>query len=200
MLVAGTASAQHINIGFRGRFTSSRLYASGGGSSASSATLNNVDIGVFPELDYGKIVFQPGIAYIIKGGNARANRPVLNYSLNYLEVPLNVLYKISTPAGKILLGGGPYLAYATSAKTNAKLVDAYGNEVTNKQAYKIPLGNADNELQPFDYGINLLAAFRIKNGIEAGLGTGIGLGNLSNGPTGKVRNQTFSLSLGYFFQ
>ncbi|PTQ95055.1 outer membrane protein with beta-barrel domain [Mucilaginibacter yixingensis] len=208
VLVAHVASAQLVNLGFRGRFTSAKLTGGFNGASSNTSWLNMVDIGIFPELDYGTIVFQPGLAFIQKGGSSKPDRSAslgsnsleANLTINYLELPLNVLYKIPLKPNKILLGGGPYLAYATTAHTTVTTFDQNGNMVNDKQKTAIPLGGGPNDLKHFDYGINLLATFRIKNGIEAGLGAGFGLGNLSNTSTVKTHNQTLSVSLGYFFQ
>jgi len=208
VLITHAASAQLVNLGFRGRFTSAKLSAGFNGTNSRSSSLNVVDIGIFPELDYSTIVFQPGLAFIQKGGSSNSDRSSgfgSNFSdnsltINYLELPLNVLYKIPVKPGKILLGGGPYVAYATSAHTTVTTFDQNGDMVNNKQKDAVPLGSGVNDLKHFDYGINLLATFRIKNGIEAGLGAGFGLGNLSNTATVKTHNQTLSLSLAYFFQ
>lgn len=208
ILVSHAASAQLVNLGFRGRFTSAKLSAGFNGTSSNTSSLNVVDVGIFPELDYGTIVLQPGLAFIQKGGSSNTDRSASvgsNFSdnsltINYLELPVNVLYKILVKPGKILVGGGPYLAYATSAHTTITTFDQNGNMVSNKQKTTVPLGSGPNDLKHFDYGINLLATFRIKNGIEAGLGAGFGLGNLSNTSAVKTHNQTLSLSLAYFFQ
>jgi hypothetical protein len=66
-----------------------------------------------------KLSLQLGIQYSQKGGgeSKTSSSSYAKTTLNYLELPLNVLYY---PSPKIALGIGPYLAYYLNGKIDGK--------------------------------------------------------------------------------
>lgn len=217
-LIAGAATAQQnqIHWGIKARYTFAKLNEtfsdpSFGTISGNSGNVKNVDIGAFAEINIAKnAVFQPGLSYIQKGGagtsqetNTSGNIEFVGSEirLNYLEIPLNVLYNVPLKPGKIFVGMGPYAAIALSAKNKQTTVtfDNQGNSTQDHSTQSIKLGSGQDELKRMDFGINALLGFRLNNGLEIGGGMGFGLANLSNVSALKTHTQTISISAGYFF-
>ncbi|TNF41344.1 MAG: PorT family protein [Bacteroidetes bacterium] len=115
-----------------------------------------------------------GIAYKTDVWNSATN-------LNYLELPVNGIYKINVEGKDVFLNAGPYLGLSLGGKRIAK-----NDDQVNK-----------TKLDPglVDVGINVGAKMRIKSytvGIQYGHGF---IDVFSN----ESKNRTMSLNVGYFF-
>ena len=83
----------------------------------------NEEIPIAPEF-----FFQVGLQYIGKGAKGpipyrytdltvpHTTTITREISMNYLEMPLNLVYKPLVGKGNFILGGGPYVGYAISGK------------------------------------------------------------------------------------
>lgn len=220
MASAAIAQQKKINWGIKAHFTVTKFNETSSNPSIGTTNfgskggenVKNIDIGVFAEMNIAKnVVFQPGLSYIHKGGASIYVQG--DYSsdnttdvgseilLNYLELPLNLLYKIPLKFGKIFVGMGPYAAIALSAQnqqTTASL-DSLNNTTQIHSTQNIKIGNGKDEQKLVNFGVNALLGFRFNNGLEIGGGMGFELSNLSNVPYVKTHNQTISASVGYFF-
>jgi len=58
---------------------------------------------------------------------------------------------------------------------------------------------AKDDYKSTDFGLNILAGYELKNGINLGVNYGLGLSNLINFDAAKMRNRVFSLSVGFKF-
>lgn len=212
ILVSVNAWAQKINFGIKASYTSAKLNESYNNQSDNSSCLNNIDLGVFAECKYGNVTFQPGIIYALKGGDggydgfanmAGYSETFNDVSIYYLEIPLNLLYNFHLKPGKIFVGAGPYAGIALSAKNHlyTYVYDSDGNAVSQSNSSNpILLGKGPDELKRLDYGINVMAGFRITKGWEISLGTSWGFANLANVPGLNINNQVKRISIGYFFK
>lgn len=109
---------------------------------------------------------------------------------NYLQLPVHVAYKIDVmPGTKVVLHGGPYIAYGIGGKTKAEIaglsekVDTFGSDGL--------------DLKPFDVGLGLGVGAEFGK-ILVDLGWDMGLSNISNN-VGEIKTQNAYLSLGYKF-
>ncbi|MCW8312771.1 PorT family protein [Sphingobacterium sp. InxBP1] len=136
--------------------------------------------------------FQPGISLQNKGGKFPAgviDQVEVKETLLYIEIPLNFVYNIPTGnTGSVLIGAGPY------AGVGINVQDKRGN---------LSVGGSfsDAKYKAFDAGINLLAGYKLINGILINGGYSLGLSDYSKYPeeTGKFKNRLFSLGVGYQF-
>src|SRR5690606_4825542 len=72
--------------------------------------------GVNAEIPIGEgFYLQPGILYSLKGANEK-DFEMVETSISYIEVPINFIYKPDLGTGRMLLGFGPYVAYAVGGK------------------------------------------------------------------------------------
>ena len=116
-------------------------------------------------------------------------------NLNYLEIPINGIYKIDLGETKLKIHAGPYLGFALSGKMKTT-VTGEPDETTT-----IKIGSGTNkDIKGLDFGLNVGAGLEF-GVIEFGLQYGIGLANLTNSTVASAvqKNKVFSVSVGYKF-
>jgi hypothetical protein len=144
----------------------------------------NVQIPIAPEF-----YFQPGLMFAVKG--AKNTKTILGseitdeIKLNYIEMPLNLVYKASLGNGFFMLGFGPYVAYGIS-----------GNEVFQGKNLTFERGVDYNA---FDAGGNIFAGFETAGGLFLQLDTQFGMLDIDPDENSTAKNTGFGLSLGYRF-
>ncbi len=147
---------------------------------------------------------QPGAIFSTKG--SKDEIVILEESfdskivLGYLEVPLNLLFKPEIGDGKIILGFGPYYAYALNGKLKGD-----GDDFDIE--FKKEISDDDDDtifyLRRHDFGANLLVGYEFPMGFFLQLNAQLGLFDISSDypflPTDdtKYNNTGFGLSLGY---
>ncbi len=146
--------------------------------------------GVNAEIPVGiDFYLQPGVLFTTKGAKAKEGDFKIN--LSYVEIPVNFIYKPELGTGRMVLGFGPYAAFAVGGKTKHPDTD-------------IEFGDQPDEWKRFDAGANLLAGYEFSNKLSFQLNAGLGLLKLNNRPDGdensSVKNTGFGVSLGYRFQ
>jgi hypothetical protein len=158
----------------------------------------DADIPVAPEF-----YFRPGVLFSTKGAKLDdADDTKIN--LSYIEVPLSFVYKPTLGNGKLVLGLGPYLAFAIDGKykNDDDEVDIkFENEVTLDQAM-----DDGPFLKSFDAGANLFFGYEFSQRFYAQVNAQLGLVNINTkiedvdeDDIGKTKNTGFGLSLGYRF-
>jgi len=147
---------------------------------------NGVHFGFIADLRFSEssnFYFQPGVLFFNKGRNYKTSptdstvilktivRPVTDsivntvyyktrrQFLNYIDIPLNIVYKIKL-AKKInfFLGGGPYVSFFYDGfdKEENILVDVkYSTDENND----LPVGKGSGKYSILDFGVNGLAGF-----------------------------------------
>ena len=137
---------------------------------------------------------QPALLYSKKGAEyANENKLILSY----IELPVNFLYKPVLADGRLLLGFGPYAAYAISGKykpSTGPAADINFDESATSPSFK-----------RFDAGANFLAGYELANHLSFQLNAQLGLLDINRkSPTilndqSSVKNTGFGVSLGYTF-
>jgi Outer membrane protein beta-barrel domain len=126
----------------------------------------NVEIPVAPDF-----YFQPGLLFTTKGAK---NKEVFlgqtinsTIKINYVELPLNFLYKPMLGKGHFLLGFGPYVALGTGGKAN---YDGAGLSRTEDVIFKNTVQLTDSRdavyFKQLDAGANILAGFEFGNKVS----------------------------------
>jgi hypothetical protein len=157
----------------------------------------NALIGIAPE-----IYFQPGLLFSTKGGTVKQTTADVKFRLNYIELPLNVLYRGQIGEGFVLLGLGPYLGYAISGK-------AITGDIKRNIQFQSSIGSGDSNqsyyFRGFDSGANIFAGYEMASGIFLQLNTQLGLlkinpeNNMVSNDKSVVKNTGYGLSVGYRF-
>ncbi len=149
-----------------------------------------------------EIYFQPGLLFSTKGASNQDDSPGIKYNLNYLELPLNLVYRGQLGNNFVLLGFGPYLGFAINGN-----VDVGGEE--RKIVFKNTVETGDPLTTPymkrFDAGANIFAGYELENGLFFTLNTQLGLLKLNpednrlGDNESLVKNTGFGLSAGFRF-
>lgn len=130
--------------------------------------------------------------------------------LFYLEVPMNAVLKLPLGKGNVLLGGGPYMAYALGGNLQTNIFSQSFNnfgqtEISETEEKRnLNFGNKfTDDFNPIDFGINFLVGYQIKKGWLLNFNYSQGIKNIlpkeqtSNGE--KAINGAFNICLGYEF-
>lgn len=203
-----------VSLGVRGGYTlsatqikNSQGYKSN--SLGTSSQLTNLHADLIINIPvYRKIYFQPLVRYITKGAYLRplpSKQGVFVESANqlklrYLEMPLNMVIKFPTRIGKIVAGGGPYLAYGLGGTYELDLI--YNGAVVNTDSHPVEFNHKDRGIAPgaqlnrFDAGANLMLGLEFNNLMVLGANLSRGMVNLDRNSSARITNSYFSLSLG----
>ncbi|HLP37268.1 porin family protein [Lacibacter sp.] len=148
--------------------------------------------GVFADIALSeKFAFQPGLNFTQKGGKFDGGEFAeddVTMTLNYLELPLNVLYKAPAGNGKFFFGLGPSIAFGLSgkAKSGGESEDINFGSDENEDAYK-----------PLDFGGNIVAGYELSSGLLFSVNFNTTLNNINTTSDATVRNTYFGLRIGY---
>jgi hypothetical protein len=205
LMITGVATAQDMRFGLLGGVNLQNINGKdNGGDKLENTLIPGFHAGVnilIPIAD--QIYFQPGLLFSSKGAELFDN-DLLDFlntkiRMNYLEVPLNLVYRGQLGDNFILLGLGPYLAYALN-----------GNLIIGDTKTEL---NFDNEvgvftglvMRRFDAGANIFAGYELGNGLFFQLNAQLGLLNINPEVTSADnderawKNTGFGLSAGYRF-
>ncbi|MBO9200884.1 MULTISPECIES: porin family protein [Niastella] len=149
-----------------------------------------------------EVYIQPGLLFATKGAKDKTYRKA-KISLSYLEIPINLLFKPELGDGKLLLGFGPYLAFAVGGSyTNAN-----GDKAQFKFAHKVTQSEYAGSayVRRMDFGVNFLAGYELSSKLSFQLNAGLGLANIATkvegfNNSGKTKNTGFGISAGYRFK
>lgn len=135
------------------------------------------------------LAIQPGILFSQKGSKYDLYESP-NISLNYLEVPVNLMYKFPINSLKVLIFGGSYLAYGIGGKAK---FDGESDDINWGTS-------EEDDLKPFDLGLNIGAGIEIKNFQITAQG-GFGLLNLATvtDDGGESKVKAIGISAAYLF-
>jgi hypothetical protein len=150
----------------------------------------NVQIPIAPEF-----YFQPGLMFSQKGAKNTYTIMGAEFTdqikINYIEMPLNLVYKGAIGNGFVMLGFGPYLAYGISGKQIFE-----GKSITFERGA---------DYNAFDAGANIFAGYEMSSGLFLQLDTQFGMLNINpkdkntTNDQSTAKNTGFGLSLGYRF-
>jgi hypothetical protein len=189
--------AQSVSFGVNAGVNFSKISSSGNGLTLTSSNTTGFHVGAVADIGFGNLSLQPGILYSTKGGSINGSGGTEKLTLNYVEVPVNLLYNIPLGVGKVFFGGGPYVALGLSGK--ATLTGAATTSGSGSESQNVTFGSADGDVKNPDFGVNLLGGFRFTSGLSLSAGYGIGIANLSNSSGASTKNNVLSFSVGYFF-
>jgi len=113
-------------------------------------------------------VLQPGILLTTKGDKRNVSRYQSTISTTYIEIPINVLYKIDLKVAKLFMFAGPYVAFGISGE---KKYASWKDDI--KWGSKV-----DCDFKRVDYGVNIGAGIEVEN-IQIMVQYNVGLTNLS---------------------
>lgn len=183
-------------------------------------SLTSFHVGGFADIPVGtSFSIQPGLTLSGKGFKQKLEDEKFERNIMYLEIPVNAVYKL----GGIYLGAGPYAAFAISGKDKGEYEDddlfeeLHNNDtkftaktqalsapkVAETYDEKLKFGNSDDDdMKGTDFGINIMAGYRLSGGLNIGINYGLGLSNIvpsSDDYDYKAKNRVVSVSVGFSF-
>lgn len=127
------------------------------------------------------------------------------WRLNYIQVPVNLVYHFPVEGGKLFIGAGPYASkplsgHFTVPADNPSPASSQFRSVDPNIDAKFGSGQ-DKNFKAFDFGINALAGFEFTNGIMINAVYNAGLSNIQTDKylynSTKIRG--LGISFGYKF-
>lgn len=190
-------------------------------------------IGIMAEIPFGAkshFYFEPAVLYTQKGRNflkttqsnsldsidqidtAYTSLSTQSLSIQYIEIPLNIAYKIPlsrTKKASLLISAGPYISMfyngktAASQNTTTLLIDQSINPFdtttnlkTSNTTKDLDVGKKDDSYKTFGYGVNARAGLEIGN-VTLTAFASRGLDNLYYASySGTFKHHVFGASLG----
>lgn len=194
-LVATTLSSYaQVSFGVKAGYNSATVSTE---NNEGTSRLSGFHAGVIADLSLAEsFSLQPQLLYSAKGIKIKdfdmnENETKVSYKLNYLELPVNFLYKPQVGAGKLFVGAGPYVALGLGGKFGDTKVKFDG-----KKSADIDETDDNVHLKALDAGANFLAGYELKNGLLFSINYSLGLTNVS--PDGdKSKNSYIGISVGY---
>jgi hypothetical protein len=150
--------------------------------------------------------FQPGLLFSTKGAKNTELGITSTYTLSYIELPLNLVYKGAIGSGYVMVGFGPYVSYGILGKSK---LEGGGATVKSDIEFKNKLEPGDpvgtTYFRALDAGGNIFAGYETAGGLFFQLNAQLGMLEINpednRFPEGQtsVKNTGFGLSLGYRF-
>ena len=147
---------------------------------------------------------QVGASFATKG--AESSDKYTKTTLNYVEIPLNLVYKPLLGDNHLLLGFGPYMGIGVGGRSKTTISGVtldrkvvYKNSVAAKEM----VTTSEVYYRPIDAGVNLLAGYEFSNGFSFQFNAQLGLtkinttvSDVSSDKT-SLKNTGFGVSVGY---
>lgn len=136
----------------------------------------------------------------------------IRFTSYYVELPVNLLFKLNMEKNRIFFGAGPYIAYGLGGGWKA---EANGLSVKGKLKFLNNYSSMDSSFggntrtvpytRPFDFGVNILAGYELSNNLYFHLNGQLGLLDVDMSYNGvsdersSVKTVQGGISIGYRF-
>jgi Outer membrane protein beta-barrel domain len=157
--------------------------------------------GFLAEIPFGeKIAFRPELNFIQKGDKSTIFSSYENKrTLNYIEVPLNVVYKLKLGSGNFFFGLGPSLGYGISGKNKSNSTTDVKFDGKKQEDINNGLGDDKEHLKAFDFGADVLVGYKLGMGVFFRLGYTYDFININPEKDKSYKNRGFNVGVGYMF-
>lgn len=199
VLIVDSVSAQRTRFGITAGPVASTLFSKVGDVKHTGDYRIGPTAGILldvPMLKGGS--FQPGVNFITKGVREDVAQGTqtgtLKTNINYLEVTLNVIFRIKHDLNNVIVGAGAVPSLPISGKRITDVGNAQGKE-------SLEFGDkTTSDFNGTDFGINGLAGYEFANGFFATLNYYYGINRqfVGGDPKDKLYHRYFALKLGYF--
>lgn len=155
--------------------------------------------------------FRPELNFIQKGAKSDLTETIdgTTFSdkdettLNFIELLLNVIYKVPAGSGTFFIGAGPSIGYGISGKSKWTSTMTGGPSESGTTDIKFD-GKKDAtddkvHLKALDFGANILAGYKLPMGVFFNIGYTMGFSNLSPYENYSIKTNGLALKIGYMF-
>lgn len=152
-----------------------------------SSNLPAFQIGLTGEYAFSEALYiNPALGYSRKGVKLSLDGNQADFSIDYLELPVNLSYKYDLGQARVFAIAGPYIAYGLSGRVKS-----------NTDSENLKFGSDDDELGRFDYGIDFGVGLEFDH-FNFTVAYSLGLPDISNHEMELQRNGVLSFTIGYF--
>lgn len=195
-------SAQKHSIGITAGGTLSNMRSKVDGRSVTIDSKFGFTAGIIADIELAtNLSFQPQLNFTQKGSKEKdefnGDKETLTLNLNYLELPLNIIYKIPTGRNQFFIGGGPSISMGTGGKFIYK--SSAHPEENDKNDVNFGNNEEEDDFKSFDGGINITGGVYINKKFMVALNYYQGFSNLFIKPVENesLRNRYFGLRFGF---
>ena len=154
------------------------------------------------------LYFQTGMHYTNKGrrfstsfdsSSAGITKVTGSQFVNYMEIPLNIVFKKDIgKKSRFIFGGGPYASFLFSGRESKSVYYSNGNiDATENTSLKVP--RSSGKYKNIDFGVNALAGVEFgKLFITANFSKGLTQFYTANTNTGSFKNQVLGATIGFY--
>lgn len=128
--------------------------------------------------------FNTGVLFSQKGCKFDADD---KEAISYVEIPLNLAYKLDLGGLKLFAQAGPYVGYAVANKYTFK-------EGNVKETIKNEWGG----MKRLDFGLGFGAGAELEH-LKVGMNYGLGLANIADSDNYKSKNRNFMITAAWMF-
>lgn len=196
-----TTAAQKIQIGISAGINSASMVAHASGISVHSDGRIGIMFGLTGDVQVAeRFSIQPAVNFVQKGYKYKETDVNYVYTdeirVNYLEIPINVIFRPQTPKVQFFMGAGPSFAFALSGKEKE-------NDNGTIDEWDLSFGSDENndDMKAVDFGLNFLAGIQLPIGLSFAINYNLGLSNLVPGSNvdGSIKNNYVGFGIGYMF-
>lgn len=155
-----------------------------------------------PVLNSGtmQLTVQPGLNFSMKGYKFGGENTNVVSNLYYIDLPIlaNLRFDVDSRLSAFV-NAGPYLGYGVGGKASGKFLGVdLGTDTSNPFKKTTVFGNEVSKLNAFDWGLQVGAGVEYSR-IMLGVGTQVGLYDITPGKNVSNKNSSFFVTLGYRF-
>ena len=149
----------------------------------------------------GGSYLQPGVDFRQKGTDDAGG---MKTTLNYIDIPVNYVYRPILGTGNLVLGFGPYIGFGIGGKV--KSANNTTTDIVYRNEFDRSVPGNTLQLRRTDAGANFMVGYEFLNSLSLNLKAQLGLKDINpdmsnegaNNQT-RYRNTGFGLSVGYRF-
>ncbi|HEY9261349.1 outer membrane beta-barrel protein [Chitinophaga sp.] len=211
MFFVVSISHAQVSLGIRGGYVNSGLASSGNSTAPGTSHQDNWQAGAYLNAPlFTRGYLQAGMGYIVKGAGLNYEHlhpdlfgsAVTKLKLQYLELPVNMVYKLPVSFGKLIVGAGPYAAYCVRGDYNVTAYDGIkqvqsGSQHLNFNSSPNIFGTTMN-LQRWDAGLNFTAGVEFNCFLTLSAHYGYGLLDIDKSAN-ELKNRYWGVSFGFLF-
>src|SRR5687768_267895 len=132
-------------------------------------------VGLLADIPVGRqLSLSPALNYVQKGGRLKSDGSKSVLITNYVELPLNFVYKIPASSGNFLVGAGASISAGVSGKDKW---ESQGESGSNKVKFG---SGQDKDFKSIEAGINFMTGFIAGDGFIITANYNLGLTNTVN--------------------
>lgn len=144
-----------------------------------------------------RVSLMPELNFVQKGGvlNVSSSNIKNSSTYNYLELPVNIVYKINAGTGSFFIGAGPEFGLGLGG--SYKITGMY------EETGDIHFGSGgEDDLKSFEFSLNFVAGYKFSKGFLIKGNYDFGLNDIAPvqaGSDGVFHNRYFAITFGYLF-